>query len=145
MDEKIRENKNPFDSLFVAYIEKPFNIGFQIKNKPKDFSNLKSYVENQAQELKKLSPSSATGFDVAVKETTVANQIAFIVGTRAADVLGNSGDDIYLEKGSYLILIVYSYQKAPLEDQNINPPYSQDEKLKFDTIQKIISTFRFTK
>jgi len=132
----VKENLNPVDAVFVAYIEKPFTIGFRVLEKSKDFSNLEEYVRTETENINNTEDSAAP-IHAEFNEFTIDSIKGFAIKTTAADVLGNTSVEIYFEKMDYLFVIRYSYSETLLEEQD---PL---ESSKYDAIQKIISTFRF--
>ncbi|MCD6550024.1 hypothetical protein J7K24_00575 [bacterium] len=131
----VKENPNPVEAVFVAYIEKPFIIGFQVLEKPQSFSNLEEYVRTETENINQ-TEGSAVPIRAEFDEFTIGGLKGFAIKTTAADVLGNTSIEIYFEKLDYLFVIGYSYSQTLLEEQD---PL---ESSKYDTIQKIISTFR---
>lgn len=132
----VKENKNPIDAIFVAYIENPFTIGFQVWEKPENFSDLEKYVEIMTEDINKIKDSAAP-ISANFSEFTIGDIKGFIIKTTAADVFANTSAEIYFEKLDHLIVIRYSYKEALIEEQD------SSESLKYNTIQKILSTFRF--
>jgi hypothetical protein len=138
----VKENKNPVGAIFVAYIENPFTIGFQVLAKPKNFSDLRRYVETKTEDINKTKDSAAPIF-ATFDEFAVNDLKGFLIKTTAADVLGNTDVEIYFEKPNHLIIIRYSYpQNLIKEKELLEEPYLS-ESLKYEAIQKILSTFRF--
>jgi len=134
----VKENLNPFKAVFVAYIEKPFTVGFKVLEKPQGFSNLEGYIKTETENINKVRDSAAP-ISAEFSEFTINDINGFTIKTTAGDALGNTDVGIYFEKIGYLFVIHYSYSKSLLEGQD---PL---ESSKYHTIQKIISTFRFLK
>jgi hypothetical protein len=124
---------------------------FVVLQKPNDFTNLISYVQERVGKIRAQSKGSATGVNITVPEEV---EIGGIVGYEfewyGLSVMRNANVEIYIERGKYIYHISYEYaggyidnpgawDDAPIEDQNI----ASDEQLKYSTIKKVISTLRF--
>jgi hypothetical protein len=132
----VKENLNPVDAIFVAYIEKPFTLGFKILEKPQGFSNLEDYVRTETENVNKTGGGAAP-IHAEFNEFTIDDIRGFAIKTIAADVLGNTSVEIYFEKLDYLFIIRYSYSESLLGEQDLL------ESSKYNSIQKVISTFKF--
>jgi len=130
-------------------------VGCEIKEKPSNFVNLEKYVKQiieESKEFEKKYPSAA-GIIFNMKKIKLGNEEGVSFISQGLSVMANKSIAIHLERANYIFILNYNYSGAyvenPIEvfegaDQE-SKRQIEDEKLKYQTIQKILSTFRFIK
>lgn len=128
-------------TLFSAVLS--LDLVINVKEKPADLNNLESYLNNIVAEEQQGSESAAAPFSVSLEKIKIGGQDSFSIVSSSMVATELKDIEIYTEKNNYLFIVQYNYSNYYINSKNKG--YDPDQKLKFDKIQEIISTFKFTK
>lgn len=151
-------------SVLFTGIIRIIDLSVIIKNKPSGFSNLEKYVEEIAESLKEPVNELPSGIgivygtEVKIEKINLGNEKGFAVISipqpppkEKLSYLIPKTVSIYLERLNWIYILVYSYMPTFIETPEVFKGDREkegqivDAKLKYQTIQKILSTFKFTK